>query len=343
MAVALALGLGACKGPQVPDGPLVLTGKTMGTTYHIKVVAPDMPDEAADYLRSKIDEILVRINKQMSTYDPESELSRFNRHEADKAFPVSLATADVVAAAVRLSKSTGGAFDPTVGPLVDLWGFGPEGRRTQPPSDAEIKAALARIGAEHIRVSPSPPTLLKKVPGIRLDLGAIAKGYGVDVVAGFLRKEGFKDFMVEIGGEVYAEGRSPFGRSWRIGIDLPVDRSAPGEALSGVVRLRDRGMATSGNYRNFFKADGSRYSHIIDPRTGRPVDHTLASATVVARTCTRADGAATAVMVLGPEKGIEWLNARGLRALLLVAREDGTYQEINTLGMGVRPRPATKP
>lgn len=304
----------------------------MGTSYHITVANSKLSRSLTASLHAEIDERLARINKLMSTYDPESELSRFNKSKSTAAFPVSEETAMVVRAALRFSDETDGAFDITVGPLVNLWGFGPDKRNAAVPTRAEISSALKNVGFRYLSVGKGP-SLKKDVPGLQADLSAIAKGYGVDAVAELLAGKGFTDYMVEIGGEVVVRGSNPDGEPWRIGVDRPTDHAVPGRKLSAVAPLTNAAVATSGNYRNFFRKDGVRYSHFIDPRTGRPVTNTLASASVIAPTCMQADAAATAVMVLGPKKGKAWIEKHpGWEAILIVGKPDGTFREITTTG-----------
>ncbi|MFH1724472.1 MAG: FAD:protein FMN transferase [Elusimicrobiota bacterium] len=321
----------ACAPP--PAKPVDLRGRTMGTTYRVTIAGSGLSAQDTAKLHAEIDARLARVNKLMSTYDPGSELSRFNRHPGAEPFPVSPETAAVLRAALRFSDESGGAFDATIGPLVDLWGFGSDERERRLPSEAEIRAALEVVGFRHLHVETDPPTLRKSIPGLRVDLNAIAKGYGVDAVAALLAERGFADFLVEIGGEVLARGAKAPDAPWRIGIDRPVAGAAPGRTLSAIVALDGSALATSGDYRNFFVQDGKRYSHIFDPGTGRPVTHRLASASVIAPTCMEADAAATAVMVLGPRRGKAFIESHpGWEALLIVGKPDGSFSELATEG-----------
>ncbi|QDU40403.1 Thiamine biosynthesis lipoprotein ApbE precursor [Maioricimonas rarisocia] len=305
------------------DELVSLSGETMGTTWHVKVTSPaDGPD--SDTLLAGIGETLERVNDQMSTWREDSELSRFNRHETDTWFEVSAETATVVAAALELSERTGGAFDPTVGPLVRLWNFGPNPGEREIPDEETIATARQRVGYEQIEVRLVPPALRKSQPSVELDLSAIAKGFGVDEVAAWVKQAGASGAMVEIGGEVRTFGTKPDGTDWKIGIEQPtVGRRAVGR----VVALKGKSLATSGDYRNFFVADGERFSHTIDPRTGRPVTHELASVSVVSDDCMRADGWATALMVLGPEAGMALAEEQGLAASFLIRSEDAFRTE----------------
>lgn len=282
-----------------------ITGRTMGTTYLVKVVADDAVDRAA--LKRRIDARLEDINRSMSTYRPDSDISRFNAMTAaDVPVMVSADFVAVMAVARRLYEITDGAWDGTVRPLVNLWGFGGDARPRQVPPTEAIAAALKEIGFHHIRIHDSG-ALSKGIAHLSLDLASIAKGYGVDAVAGTLRKAGYGDFLVEIGGEVYAAGHRIDGTPWRVGINLP-DPDATANKVFRAVRLENRALATSGDYRNFFVQAGRRYSHILDPRTGRPVINGVVSVSVLADNCTLADGLATGVMVMGAAAGLDLMS-----------------------------------
>ncbi|WP_233216494.1 FAD:protein FMN transferase [Blastopirellula marina] len=321
--IALAAGaflllLAAGCSPAAP-APVELTGRTMGTTYSVKVVAPsDRFDAKA--LQQQIDERLVEINQEMSTYIADSELSRFNQSQAGDWFPVSAELAEVVALAKKISEDSDGAFDVTVGPMVNLWNFGPDHHPEKVPTDAAIAAALANIGDDKLEVRLDPPALKKSVDGLYVDLSAIAKGYGVDKIAELVAAAGVDAYMVEIGGEVRAAGRKPDVSPWRIAIEKPI----PGtRAIQQILELSDESLATSGDYRNFFEVDGQTFSHTIDPKTGRPLAHTLASVSVLHDDCAAADALATTLMVLGPDRGYNWAEEHKLAVLLLIRGEDG--------------------
>lgn len=300
-----------------------VAGPTMGTRYSIVAVSAEGQPRPED-TQPKVDTRLAEINRRMSTYDPESELSRFNRSESVEWFAVSGETARVVAFALEVAEQTGGAFDPTVGPVVNLWGFGPDGRRTEAPTADQVSAALARIGPQKIEARLEPPALRKMQPDVYVDLSAVAKGYGVDAVSTLLADQGVVASMVEIGGEVVCRGAKPGERPWRIGIEKP---SAEGRALQTAVELRDAALATSGDYRNFFQINGVRYSHTINPKTGRPVEHRLATVSVRAKTCMKADAYATAILVLGPVEGYNWAAERGIAAMLIERTDDGPVEK----------------
>ena len=263
----------------------------------------------------------------MSTYRPESEISRFNRARSTDPFPVSADTLAVLRHAREISELTGGAFDVTVGPLVDAWGFGPAGEPAAPPTEGDIERLRRQVGFRKLRIDHAASSIRKLVPGLSCDLSALAKGYAVDRVADRLHAEGIDSYLIEVGGEVRAGGLSPRGDAWRVGIEQP----GPGPpAVQRLVRLRDRALATSGDYRNYYEVGGRRISHTIDPRSGRPIDHRLASVSVVAPLGVRADAIATALGVLGPDAGYELAAAQGWAALLIVRRGDGTLHERET-------------
>ena len=285
------------------------TGPTMGTTYSIKWVAESFDPS----LQSEIDRRLDDINALMSTYEPTSELSRFNQSRSTDWISISQETALVVHSALEMSNISSGAFDPTVGRLVRLWNFGPNPKFDELPSSDQIKTAMNSVGAHHIAVRLMPPALKKNIPAAELDLSAIAKGYGVDAIAELLRTRNLQDFLVEIGGEVYAAGQKPDG-PWKLGIQRP---DAPNREFMATVELRDQALATSGDYWNVYEIDGVRYSHTIDPRTGSPVQHPLASASVIADSCMLADAWATTLMVLGSQQGRELADAQQIAAMMI--------------------------
>ena len=307
----------------------------MGTFYSITVIQGGgkvLSDEAFGELKSSVDSLLEEINRQMSTYDPDSEISRFNRLDDTSAFVISPEFMRVIIEAQRISELSGGAFDITVGPLVGLWGFGPEEPEAGYPDSAKIAAARETIGYRHL-VVVDDAHIRKTIPALRLDLNAIAKGYGVDAVAELLERRGIDEYLVDIGGELAAAGNNVDGTAWKVGIQKPVPESLPGAELQQVLELSNVAIATSGDYRNYIEIDGRKFSHEIDPATGYPVTHTLASVTVIAPTCMEADGLATAFIVMGTEKAkalAERLD--GIEALFYERQEDGSYREILTSG-----------
>ncbi len=303
-----------------------LTGRTMGTEFKVVVVS-DVDQSKVELLQNKIAQRLVEINKRMSTYDPESELSRFNQSESADWFAVSKETAEVVAYALAIAEKTDGAYDPTVGPLVNLWGFGPNKKTPSIPSPTTVTEAKAKVGYGQIDTRTDPPALLKQNKEIYLDLSSVAKGHGVDAIADLLDEQGFKSYMVEIGGEVRTRGTKPNDDPWRIGIENPDSSS---RIASKVLELsEDESIATSGDYRNFFEVDGVKYSHTIDPKSGQPVQHDLATVTVAAELCRDADALATALLVLGPVEGYDWAVEQNVAAYF-VRRTDAGPEIITT-------------
>ncbi|TIH12841.1 FAD:protein FMN transferase [Marinifilum sp. JC120] len=305
--------------------PVKLQGKAIGTTYSI--MAYNLPDDLdAQKMDQGVEKVVADVNTVMSLFKPDSELSRFNAYKGADWFPVSTELAMVVGKSKQVSLLTGGAFDITVAPLVKLWGFGPDKRPEKIPSIEQIKKAQAEMGADFIEVRIDPPALRKLKPGISIDLAAIAKGYCVDAVSGWLKENGVSDFMVEIGGEIRTSGIKPGNASWLIGVEKPV---AGGRAVQAVIELSGRAMATSGDYRNYFEAEGKRYSHIIDPVSGKPISHNLVSVSVVEDSCIMADALATALMVLGPDQVLKLAEKHKLSAFFIVKTIDG-FAEIAT-------------
>lgn len=302
-----------------------LHGEALGTFYTITVVAPPA-DISEIKARQLADTTLDRVNRLMSTYQEDSELSRFNGHDAPVPFPVNKETHTVFEIAREISQQSGGAFDVTVGPLVNAWGFGPDAFKN-PPDETAIKALLQHTGYEKITLHPGP-AISKAHPDVYCDLSAIAKGYAVDAVAKTFEQGGISRYMIEVGGEVRVAGKNPHGNAWTLGIEAP----KPGaRELYTAVRLGQGALATSGDYRNMYEAEGRLVSHTIDPHTGYPVQHALASASVIHSSCTRADGYATALMALGPEKALEFAREHGLAVLLLVHDAgSNTFKEFAT-------------
>jgi thiamine biosynthesis lipoprotein len=319
----VAIGLSGCSEAPEPEPLLELSGSTMGTSYHIKLVthSPGIPEGASvDDLQRRIDQRLETINGMMSTYLPDSDLSLFNTSDQTDWIPVPAPLIDVVETAQTISIMSEGMFDITVGPLVELWGFGPEKHAAQPPDAGEIEKTLERVGYKKLEVRVDPPALRKAVPGLHLDLSAIAKGYAVDQIAELLEQSGFERYLVEIGGELRANGSKSGERPWRVAIERP---DPNGRSVQSVIELHDQAMATSGDYRNFFEYEGRRYSHTIDPTTGQSVRQQLASVTVLADECMIADGLATALLAMGEQAGMELAESHEIAALFIVRTEDG--------------------
>lgn len=296
-----------------------LEGKTMGTSYSIKYVSnSSAPD--SEKLQQEIDRELELINDQMSTYRPNSELSRFNQSRVvNTPFPVSAATAKVVREAIRLNRLTDGALDVTVGPLVNLWGFGPEGRPTSVPTDADIAKRQQWVGIDKLAVEKG--SLIKRIPELYVDLSSIAKGFGVDVIAEYLESQHIDNYMVDIGGEVRTRGNNGENKPWRIAIEKPV--AGAEQSAQEIIEPGRMAIATSGDYRNYFEQDGVRYSHTIDPATGRPINHRLVSITVLDPSCMTADGLSTGLGVLGPERGMALANLLDIPVFMIVKTDEG--------------------
>jgi len=304
---------------------LAITGPTMGTTFNVKVVTDDLTDANRERLAQLVREALDGVDEHMSTYRSESEIEQFNRGDTEP-FVASQGLLEVVAEAQRVAQLTGGAFDITVGPLVDIWGFGPPGA-TEAPDEETLQELVAVTGFEQLEVDFEGGKLRKARADCRIDLSAIAKGFGADQVSAMLARQGLPRHMVEVGGEVRARGFNGSERVWRIGIERP---TAAGRSVQLVVPLADLSLATSGDYRNFVERDGVRISHTIDPRTGRPISHNLASVSVIHASCMTADGLATALSVLGPDEGFELAERQEIPAYFLVRVADDKFEERQT-------------
>lgn len=328
---AVAVGWGA--GPASSQTLQTFRGSTMGTTYMVKVstAGVDAPIDAVSIDRKwyeetamLIDRELRSVNDEMSTYLKTSELSRFNDSSSTDWFPVSADTAWVVELALRIGEQSGGLFDVTVGPLVDRWSFGPGERHQDVPADTEIAKLKERVGHGYLEVRSDPPAMKKSIPELRVDLSAIAKGHGVDRLIDLLNERQMPNLFVEIGGEVRVSGSkqtSDGPRSWMVGIQKP---DAGLDQIALAHPMENSAMATSGDYRNYFEVGGRRYSHTIDPTTGRPIEHALASVTVIMPTCAEADGWATALNVAGRERAVTLAQQHELDSLLISRNESRT-------------------
>jgi thiamine biosynthesis lipoprotein len=306
LALVLVLGIGGYWRSQSVENP-ACWGQTMGTSYSIRI-SEKVNRSALKLLTRQIDAELLEVNRQMSTWDPESEISTFNHSTSTDSMTVSEDFAKVVARALAFSKATAGAFDPTLQPLLNLWGFGSEGEEYGIPSDIDILTAKTSTGWQKISVD-LPDRLSKLRPDVSLALGAIAKGYGVDAIARILTDRGFENWFVEIGGEVIVQGYNPDGVPWKIGIQCP-GTDPLDDQLQGILHISTGAVATSGDYRNYMEVNGSIYSHILDPRTGSAALSDTASVTVYTPSCTDADAMATSLFVMGADEGIEWIEKR---------------------------------
>ena len=294
-----------------------LSGKTMGTFYTLKFISTQKP--SLPLWKARVDKRLKDINKRLSMYDPESELSLFNRQRAGLPVKVSSDFYATLSTAKNLHGLTKGAWDGTIKPLVDLWGFGTKKRTNQVPEADKIAMALSKTGFQHIDIKERQRVF--KTREVTLDLGSIAKGYGVDALARLFTTSGIRDVLVEIGGELFGSGKNKKGEPWSVGISKP-DKQYAKQDLYKIVRLNNRAIATSGNYRNFFEINKKTYSHIINPKTGFPVDNHIVSASVISKDCTFADGLATALMVMDIDKGIKLVNRLEDTECLIIQKKD---------------------
>jgi len=298
--------------------PMQFHGSTMGTSYTVKI--PQLPFATTFYqIEQGIALILSKLHAQMSTYEANSEVSRFNNQLSTDWFTVSKDVCEIVVQAQAISQLSNGAFDITVGPLVNLWGFGPAPSRTTPPLATEIQAAKQRVGYQHVQPRCNAvglvPALRKKRTDVAIDLSAIAQGYGADQVANYLDSLQVQDYLVDVGGELRARGINAQGVTWRIGVEKPI--SSQRGQVEQILPIKNCAVATSGTYRNFFEANGKHFSHTINPQTGSPVTHNLVSVTVIANTAAAADAWATAISVLGPTQGYEIAKQNNLAVLFI--------------------------
>lgn len=315
-----SLVLGACN--QTSHQPLLLVGETMGTTYTVKIMNAETTLNP-ESLQRNIDQLLEDINSIMSTYDPDSELSKLNRNPSRDCISLSEQLSEVIQQALKTSQLTQGDFDITIGPLVKLWGFGPEAIPTQIPGNNEIQAAQNIIGHDKLTLAEDGGCLNKEQPDMYIDLSAIAKGYAVDEIAKLLQASNIEDYMIEIGGEIKANGLNVNNIPWQIGIEKPVEGQ---RSVQTIISLQDTGLATSGDYRNYFEHDGVRYSHLIDADSGKPISHNLVSVTVLHQSTMIADALATAFMVMGYEQANQLATNENI-AVYFILRQDDEFIE----------------
>lgn len=291
-------------------------GPTMGSHYSLKYLAGDAsPAPAA--LKVEVEALLAQVDQQMSTWRSDSDLSEFNRLPAGSCRVMPAAVLELVRIGEQLSLDSGGAFDLTVSPLLDLWGFGPQSRAERVPTAGEIAAARVNVGHQYLRIDGEQ---LCKDAAVQLDLGSIAAGYAVDLIAARLAEMGVHSYLLDVTGEIKALGLKPDGSAWRIAIEVPRDDL---REAGQIVELDGLAVSTSGDYRNYFERDGRRYSHTLDPQSGAPIEHRLASVTVVDPSALRADGLSTLLMVLGPERGEAFADGAGIAALFITRSDDG--------------------
>jgi len=319
--VVMAMLSGCFPSSDLSKQEVLLQGRTMGTTYNIKVVVENTSVDT-DNIQVGIDTLLKQLNQEMSTYIADSELSRFNKSESLAPIVISAGLQRVIKEAIRLGHLSEGKLDVTVGPLVNLWGFGPQQRPETVPSDVQLAEARAHIGIDKLVLTGNE--LSKKTAKLYVDLSTIAKGYGVDIVAEYLEEQGVANYLVEIGGEMRVKGFKHTGELWHVAIEKPVDTE---RSVHQIIIPKDNAVATSGDYRIYFEADGQRFSHIIDPDTGNPINHKLVSVTVIHSSSMTADGLSTAMMVMGEEKALAFAEKNNLAAYIISKGENGFIEQ----------------
>ncbi|GAA0420957.1 FAD:protein FMN transferase [Cocleimonas flava] len=291
----------------------------MGTSYHITLITTQKNQDKQSALQLDIDNLLKDINHKMSTYQSDSEISQFNANPSLEWIPISQDFYDVVDSALLISNLSRGYFDITISPLVNLWGFGPKIKINTPKND-DIKEAMSHIGYQKLGTQKETNSLKKTDPLLTIDLSSIAKGYAVDKVSDYLSSKSIANHLVEIGGEVKAKGKNLSNKKWRIAIENP---DADSRAVNSLLELDNTAVATSGDYRNYYVENNERQSHIIDPKTGYPIKHKLASVTVVNPSTMLADAWATTLMVLGEAKGKELVIEQGLSVQMIIRNGNG--------------------
>ncbi|QHM71746.1 FAD:protein FMN transferase ApbE [Mixta intestinalis] len=302
------------------DSGVVLQGKTMGTQWRVSLAG--VPADRVAALREKIQRRLDADDHELSTWKKESVLSRFNQDRSGMPQPISSNMADIITVALRIGRLTDGAMDITIGPLVNLWGFGPDKQPPHTPSEADIAAAKALTGLQHLQVIErgEGAFLQKDLPGLYVDLSTVGEGFATDHLARLMEEEGIANYLVSVGGAVLSRGHNAAGKAWRVAIQKPTDRENAAQAL---VDLQGHGISTSGSYRNYYELDGRRISHVIDPLSGRPIEHRLVSATVIATTALEADGWDTGLMVLGTDKAKALALRENLAVYLITKDKEG--------------------
>jgi len=298
-----------------------INGKIFGTYYHIKIRTENKNRELPLKIKNELD----NINKEMSVFEPDSEINKINETKAHQSIELSDHMYELLANTKKIYQLTNGKFDPTVAPLIELWGFG-TAKQNRIPTDKDIKHMLQYIGLNKIKLNNNNKTLSKKDDNINLNLSAIAKGYAVDCLKSLLNKEGYKNFVIEIGGEVYASGtKSDTTSGWNIGIAAPI-QNTPHTNNAAIVRLYNMAAATSGDYQNYYYKDNKRYSHTISPKTGYPVEHNLASVTIFDKSCMIADAIATGIMAMGEKEGMNFANQHKIAAVFFVRNSNNQLQ-----------------
>lgn len=302
-------------------------GTTMGTIYRIRFVTPRLKPGELVEIKESYEMAIKKVDDEMSTYRRDSYVTLFNRHASTEPFPVPKSFIRLLQDAVRISEESDGAFDITVSPLVDLWGFGPPGRPERVPSADMVRRMKNLIGFNKLVIDEKRETISKSDPTLRIDLSAIAKGFAVDQVAVGLESKNINRYLIEIGGEVRCRGENLKDQYWQIGIEQP---DTPVDEVQDIISLKDSSMATSGDYRNYYIENDHRISHTIDPRTGYPVTHNLASVTVIHQSCAIADAWSTTLNVLGPEAGYELAVKNNIAALFAIRIDDKNFEKLAT-------------
>ncbi len=302
----------------------VLSGPTMGSTYTIKYVY-NATTPAADAVGVEVQSILDEVDRQMSTYRLDSDIARFNQSPVDTCMPMPQPVLDLVQYGDQLSRLSDGAFDLTLGPLLDLWGFGPQARGKKVPSAAEIAQAQAQIGYQHIRVVDGQ---LCKDADVKVEFNSIAAGYTVDRMSERFAELNIDSYMIEITGELIAKGLKPDGSPWRIALEQPLGDGQ--RVIQRVLEIDNYGINTSGDYRNYFEEDGVRFSHTIDPQVGAPISHRLASVTVIDRSTLHADGLGTLLLVLGPTRGLDFAEEHKIAAFFVMRDGEGFATQVSS-------------
>ena len=303
----------------------------MGTVYTVKISGTNLPSASRASLQKAVDDRLHEINRQMSHYQPDSEISRFNRAPANVAFSISPEFTKVMRFALELNRLSNGAFDPTLGPVVNLWGFGEKSSQQKVPNDKELQSALAKTGCQHLKITDKNE-LIKDIPELSLNLSAIAKGYGTDAIIQLLIQNGFTNCYASIAGEVRVLGQNPRGNRWQIGVASPVTHWNEDNSMATVVSLSDQAISTSGDYQKFFTdPQGRRLCHIIDPSTGWPVQNKVGGVSVIATNSMTADALSTVLFVMGPDKGLKFIEAWTHTAAIFILREsENSYRQISS-------------
>ena len=322
---ATLLALAGCA---TTSQPIVLNGEGLGATWSVKLAEP--PAHSNEEIRTGVQQRVDEVARQLSRWDAQSSLGQLNNSKTQDWQPLPPTLFSALSFALRLAPDTGGAYDPTVAPLVDAWGFGIAGRRFDPPATEAIEAAQKRVGWAKVELDESMQRV-RRPSGMQIDLSSMTHGLAADEVAIYLRSRGIDRYFIDVGSEIRAAGLSHQNQAWRVGVERPPEEASSDGVQSTplrVVALRDAGIATSGNYRYYFDFGGRRYSHRLDPRTGAPITHPLASVTVIDPQCAHADALATALTVLGPDEGLDYARRHDIAALFVVRTPQGVEERM---------------